>query len=133
MENGSFVGTLYMFAIATALTSSAGATADMHTRVASETAMTQSGHEAMAKSYEDAAGELQAKAQEKNRLLERYQDKSYLYGRQAQDLQAHTHALIRKYDRAAKDKLAKAASHRQMAARLAGDTYCVSPEKVANC
>lgn len=78
MENGSFVGTLYVFAIATALMSSVGATADMHARVASQSVMTRSGHEAMAKFYEDATGELQTKVQEKTQLLEQHQGKSYL-------------------------------------------------------
>lgn len=133
MENGSFVGTLYVITIATALMSSAGATADMHTRVASESAMTRSDHEAMAISYENAALELQAKAQKKTQLLEQYQGKSYLYGRQAQDLQAHAHASIRKYDRAAKEKMTKADTHRQIAAGLEKNAYCAAPEKAVNC
>ena len=66
MENGSFVGTLYMITIATALMSSAGATAEMRSRIASESAVTRSGHEAMTKSYEDAALELRVKAQKTN-------------------------------------------------------------------
>ena len=47
-------------------------------------------------------------------LREQYQDRSYLYGRQA-----HTYALIRRYDRAAKEKMTKANTHRQIAAGLA--------------
>lgn len=133
MENGSFVGTLYVAAITAALMLSAGATADTDRHLAGEKVMTRSGHEAMAKSYEDAAGELQTRLQEKIRLLEQYQDKSYLYGRHAQDLQAHTHALIWKYGRDAKENMKKAAAHRQMAAGLEENIYCVSTGRVASC
>lgn len=72
-------------------------------------------HEAVAKHYEDVAKELQAKINEKKQLLAHYEDKSYIYGKRAQDLQAHTDALIRKYETAAKENLKEAALHRQMA------------------
>ncbi|WP_025041157.1 hypothetical protein [Nitrosospira briensis] len=133
MEKGRFVGTLYMFAMATALISSAEAMADMSARVTNQSVMTPCCHEELVKYYENAASDLQTKAQKKTQLLEQYQSKSYLYGRQAQDLQAQTHALIRKYDRAAKVKMGKAAEHRQMAAELEENTYCVSPKRVVNC
>jgi hypothetical protein len=133
MKMGRLVGTLYMFVMATALISSAEAMADIPYRVASQSVMTPCCHEALVEFYEDAVRDLQTKAQEKTQLLEQYQSKSYLYGRQAQDLQAHTRALIRKYDRAAKVKMGKAAEHRQMAAEFAENTYCVSPKSVLNC
>ena len=75
-------------------------------------------HEAVAKRYEDIAKELQAKIDEQKRLLAHYEDKSYIYGRQAQDLQAHADALVRKYEAAAKTNLKEAALHRQMALKL---------------
>lgn len=87
-------------------------------RAAVENAATQSDHEAVAKQYEDAASELQAKAGEKKELLEHYQDKSYLYGRRAQDLQSHTSALIRHYEKTVRATMQAAASHRQMASRF---------------
>ncbi len=61
---------------------------------------------------------MQAKAKELKLLLEHYEDKSYLYGKKAQDLQAHTEALVRKYENAAKTDAAEAASHRQIASKL---------------
>lgn len=130
---GRFVGTLYMFAMATALMSSAGAMADIPARVASQSVMTPCCHEELVSFYEDAARDLQTKAQKKTQLLEQYQNKSYLYGRQAQDLQAQTHALIRKYEQAAKVKMGKAAEHRQMAVELEENTYCVAPKRFVNC
>jgi hypothetical protein len=75
-------------------------------------------HEIVAKYYEDEAGKMQAKTKELKLLLEHYEDKSYLYGKKAQDLQAHTEALVRKYESAARTDAAEAASHRQIAAKL---------------
>src|SRR4051794_14609107 len=87
-------------------------------RVAEEGATTQGDHEAVAKLYEEAATESQAKVAEKKELLEHYEDKSYLYGRRAQDLQSHTHALIRNYEKSIRKNLQAAAVHRQIAGRL---------------
>jgi hypothetical protein len=87
-------------------------------RAAAESAITQSDHEAVAKQYEDAATELQAKLAEKMELLEHYEDKSYLFGRQAQDLKSHTQALIRNYEKTVRKNLQAATMHRQIAARL---------------
>ena len=87
-------------------------------RVAVQNAATPGDHEAVAKYYEDAATQMQAKVNEKKELLEHYEDKSYLYGRQAQDLQAHTEALIRHYGQIAKVNMQEAALHRQMASKI---------------
>jgi hypothetical protein len=87
-------------------------------RWAAANATTQSDHEDVAKHYEDAAAQIQAKVTEKKELLEHYEDKSYLYGRRAQDLQSHTHALIRNYEKALAENLQAAAFHRQVASQL---------------
>lgn len=83
--------------------------------VAAQNATTRSEHEVIAKYYEDAARAMQAKIHEQKQLLEHYQDKSYLYGRQAQDLQAHAEALARKYGQAMKTSAREADLHHQMA------------------
>ncbi|SOD41984.1 hypothetical protein SAMN06298226_2308 [Nitrosovibrio sp. Nv4] len=75
-------------------------------------------HEVVARYYEDEAVKMQAKAGELKLLLEHYEEKSYLYGKKAQDLQAHTEALVRKYEKAARKDVAEAASHRQIALKL---------------
>ena len=75
-------------------------------------------HEAVAKHHEDIARDLQAKIQEQKQLLEHYESKSYMYGRRAQDLQAHADALIRKYEASALTNLKQAALHRQLALKL---------------
>jgi hypothetical protein len=75
-------------------------------------------HETVAKYYEDSAAEMRAKAQEHKQLLEQYEEKSYLYGKKAQDLQAHASALIRKYEQSAEADAKKADTHRNIASRL---------------
>ena len=71
--------------------------------------------------FENLAAEMRIKAEEQRKLLQHYQEKSYLYGRQAQDQQSHTWALMHRYEQAAKTSLGKAASHRRLAATLERD------------
>ena len=71
-------------------------------------------HNALAKRYEDAAKDLQGKVQEHKKQLEEYEYHSYLYGKQAQNLQAHCRGLIRYYEQAAEANISMAKSHRQL-------------------
>jgi hypothetical protein len=87
-------------------------------RQASKNARTPGDHLALTEHYENLAREMQTNAREQQNLLDHYQEKSYFYGRQAQDKQSHTWALMVKYEQAAKTSLNKAAFHRQTAARL---------------
>ena len=87
-------------------------------RAAVQKATTRSDHEAVAKYYENAAMQMQAKLKEEKELLEQYENKSYLYGRQAQDLQSHTAALIRRHEQTVAADMQEAALHRQMASKL---------------
>ena len=79
-------------------------------------ANTRSDQAALAKHYEDAAREMQAKADEHKKLLAQYQEKKSLYGKHAQDLMNHCQGLIRVYEQAAADNLSMAKSHREIAA-----------------
>ena len=90
-------------------------------RAAIQNATSWSDHEAVAKYYEDAATQMQAKVTEEKELLEQYENKSYLYGRQAQDLQSHTAALIRHHEQTVAADMQEAALHHQMASKLDGD------------
>jgi endonuclease III len=72
----------------------------------------------VAKHYENLAAQVQAKLKEQKELLEQYQTKSYLYGRQAQDLQSHTEALIRDYEQTVTATIEEVAVHRQMASKV---------------
>jgi hypothetical protein len=94
-------------------------------RAAAQNATTRTDHEAVAKYYEDAATQMQAKVKEQQELLEQYENKSYLYGRQAQDLQSHTQALVREYEQTITANRQEAASHRQMASKL-GESHAAS-------
>jgi len=79
-----------------------------------QSAETKADHEALAKHYEKAAEDMQLKADEHKKLLRHYESKSYKYGRQAQDFQAHCERLISDYEKAAEENREMAKMHRQM-------------------
>lgn len=87
-------------------------------RKAVQSARTRSDHTALWKHFEKLALEMRVKEEEQRQLLEHYQEKSYLYGRQAQDRQSHTWALLNRYELAVEQSLAEADAHRQKAANL---------------
>jgi hypothetical protein len=59
---------------------------------------------------------MQAKAEEQKKLLQHYEEKSYLYGREARDLISHTGArVVRKYGETAQENRKEATLHRQLA------------------
>lgn len=99
-------------------------------RAAAQNAVTSVEHLAVAKSYEDMATQLQAKAQEQQALLEQYQNKSYMYGRQAQDLQSHAEALARKYEATASATMHEATLHRQIAAKVESNPVAADAQKI---
>jgi hypothetical protein len=88
-------------------------------RKAAESARTYADHDRLAQRYQSAARELRVKAEEQKKLLQHYEEKSYLYGRQAQDHQSHTSALLNKYQQAAAETIKQAAFHHRIAAELA--------------
>ncbi len=88
-------------------------------RKAAQSARMRIDHDALSKYFENAAREMHAKAKEQKQLLDHYESKSYLYGRQAQDLKSHTEAMVRKYEDRAEENIKEAAAHRQMARELA--------------
>ncbi|MGJ0429879.1 hypothetical protein [Methylobacter sp.] len=71
-------------------------------------------HEALAKHYEEAARDMQLKADEHKKLLSQYESKSYLYGKRALDFQSHCRGLINAYEKAAEENLEMAKLHSQM-------------------
>ena len=79
-----------------------------------QNAKTKADHEALAEHYEEAAKEMQLKVDEHKKLLSQYESKSYLYGRQAEDIKAHCRRLINVYEKAAEENLSMAKLHRQM-------------------
>jgi len=81
-----------------------------------QSARTGSDHESLAKHYDEAAKEMQAKAAEHRKMLAQYEANKGLYGRHAASFISHCQGLIRVYEQAAKENLAMVAAHRQMAA-----------------
>jgi hypothetical protein len=75
-------------------------------------------HEELAQYHAGLAAKMQKKITEQEALLEHYEDKSYQYGKRAQDLQSHTHALIRNCKKSLRTNLLAAASHRRSASLL---------------
>ncbi|SCY34872.1 hypothetical protein SAMN05216420_10511 [Nitrosospira sp. Nl5] len=92
-------------------------------RKAVQNARTRSDHDALTKYFEGAAREMQTKAEEQRKLLEHYEEKGYLYGRQAEDRKSRTWALARKYEESAQANIKEAAAHRQMALEAAQGSY----------
>jgi|SRR5688500_8709312 len=101
-------------------------------RKAAQNARTRSDHDALTRYFEDAAKEMQAKAQEQKTLLEHYEEKGYLYGRQAQDLKSHTAALLRKFEANADENIREATAHRQMALEQAKREFAAREGQVVN-
>ena len=85
-----------------------------NTSSAAQNTQTLGDHDSIARRYENAAKELLVKAEERKKLLQHYEDKSHLYGRNGQDFQAQAVALARKYNLAAEKATAHAAFHRRM-------------------
>jgi len=74
-----------------------------------------SDHTDLAKHYDDAAKDMQNRAEEHKKLLAQYEAKSYLYGKQADSFKTHCQALIGLYQKAAEENRMMADTHRQMA------------------
>ena len=81
-----------------------------------QSAKTRGDHDSLARHYEDAAKEMQAKVDEHKKLLAHYEARKSLYGKQAQSLISHCQGLVRIYEQAAADNNGMAKSHREMAA-----------------
>jgi hypothetical protein len=99
---------------------------------AAQSARTYADHDRLAKQYKNNARQLLVKAEEQKKLLSQYQEKSYMYGRQAQDLQSHTVALLHKYERAVENNIQQAAYHQKMAAELAKGDYAAERSEREN-
>ena len=128
-KSGTFVAILSAIALLTSCAQMSPLEAqndDIHTAV--KNARTYTDHDKLAKQYRNAAKEMLIKAEEQKKLLQHYEEKSYLYGRQAQDKQSHTSALLHKYERTAEETLKQAAFHQKMAAELAQRNYSTSAE-----
>ena len=124
-EFGKLIAAVSMAGFLASASSFVMATENPAILAAAQKAVTSSDHVAVAKSLEAEAKQMQAKVQEQKELLEQYEDKAYLYGRRAQDLQSHTGALVREYEQIVNDDIREAAAHRQIASKL-DETHAAS-------
>ena len=83
--------------------------------VSAQNAIDNEDHFALAQHYENLAKEAEAKLQENKAALEEYEDHSFYYGRQGQDVQSHTTANIREYEKQLSENLDNANLHKRMA------------------
>lgn len=104
---------------------------DTDMRIGVENARTSADHDVLARLYENSTRQLLAEAEGKRELLQHYEEKSYLYGKRAQDMQSHTWALLRKYENSARNTKRQAAFHQQMALELAKEDYAKRVNKQA--
>lgn len=134
MKTKNIFAALSMIGFVVSASSSAIAAEPVDTpevRAAVQQAVTRDEHEAVAKFYENAAAQLQVKMKEQQQLLEQYENKSYLYGRQAQDLQSHAHAQVREYAQAVEVNIKEASLHRQMALKADENHAASSQQKLS--
>lgn len=81
-----------------------------------QSASTKADHEALAKHYDEAAEDMQAKVDEHKKLLADYQAESYKWGRQGPIFEQHCQTLIKAYENAVTENRAMAEAHRAVAA-----------------
>ena len=81
-----------------------------------ESAKTRADHEALAAFYEQEAKTAQAKAEQHQEMAEHYK-KGFGYGNSKATLIQHCNYIARKYQEAAKENLALAKLHRELAAK----------------
>ncbi|HLF96491.1 MAG TPA: hypothetical protein VI457_05055 [Methylococcaceae bacterium] len=86
---------------------------DMSAAVAG--AKTAADHTDLAKHYDDAAKDMDARVVEHKKLLAHYQKESYLHPKQTPSMADHCQMLINLYQKAAEENRMMADSHRQMA------------------
>ncbi len=83
--------------------------------MADQNARTKADHEALASHYDQMTKDAEAKVIEEQKLLEQYQAHGYLYGREAEDLEEHTEALIRSSQQVADTSAKMAKMQRELA------------------
>ncbi len=81
-----------------------------------QSARTRSDHENLAKHYEDAAKEMQVKAEEHKKLLARYEGNARFYTGFARTFTNEHETLVAIYERAVAPNMKMAEAHHQMAA-----------------
>ena len=89
--------------------------AQMSSSIVAPTGIADNDHEALVRHYEDLAMEAKIRLRENKKVLEAYEARPYYYGRQGLDLQSHTSANIRAYEKTVRESLRYVDLHRKMA------------------
>lgn len=89
--------------------------AQMSTSVIAPVGIADNDHESLVKHYENLAREAHIRLQENRKILKEYEARPYYYGRRGQDLQSHTSANIRAYEKTFQESLRFAEHHSKMA------------------
>lgn len=119
-QTGKFMAMVFMLGMLTSCAQMAPfEVRNADTRRVAENARTYFDHDTVARQYETTAKELLAEVERQKQLLEHYEDKSYLYGKRAQDMKSQTWALVRKYEMAAQETVRQAALHQKISSELA--------------
>jgi hypothetical protein len=72
-------------------------------------------HQALVVHYESLAKHAKVRLKENKKILADYEDRSYYYGRKGLDLQSHTSANIRYYEKTLTNSLSQVAFHKKKA------------------
>lgn len=113
MKSKSLIATLFVLGLLVSCAHTDPHSMDMSSAI--RNAKTRADHNALAKHYEDTAKRMQAKAQAQKNMMEEYTQHGYYYGRQTEDLQEHTKALVRVYEEAAEANRNMAKFHHRLA------------------
>ena len=89
--------------------------AQMSSSIVAPTGIADNDHEALVRHYENLAMEAKIRLRENKKVLEAYEARPYYYGRQGLDLQSHTSANIRAYEKTVRESLRYVDLHRKMA------------------
>lgn len=89
--------------------------AHMNTSVTAPAEIADNDHVSWVKHYENVAREARTRLQENRKILQDYEARPYYYGRRGQDLQSHTSANIRAYEKILQESLRFVELHNRMA------------------
>lgn len=79
-------------------------------------------HDTLVVYFENLAKEAKVKLHENKKLLRKYEESPYLFGRQGQDVKSHATANIREYEKTFRESQNYADFHRKMAIELKGNS-----------
>jgi hypothetical protein len=86
----------------------------MNSSISAPTGIANNDHLALVAYYEDLAKEAKTRLQENKKVLNAYENRPYFYGKEGLDLESHTLANIREYEKALRESLRYAELHKKI-------------------